>query len=319
MRLYEGVAATIGETERHELNKSAIRAQPPAPTTSTLKWHPAPPDLARCVLGFVHRDDSSVGAVMRLLPEVRCSIQINLADPYWLRERRRGAPWAMLPTVALWGPRYEWAYGFANQHIKVYATALTAAGFAALTQQSAARMVNRVVSLDAFQPALAAAIQPKLNEAFDAWRRRAIALLRPFFVAHTAPVDPVAGALNVLSVAHGDAVEQAARVVGLSQRQFRRVFKTFYGVSPKHYQRAVRVDRMIRQMHSAPWELDADPDAPIAFADQAHAIREFRALTGVTPNAYRRAKSNGEATLRSLPAQVQAPKRALGDSHSDRC
>ena len=69
----------------------------------------------------------------------------------------------------------------------------------------------------------------------------------------------------------------------------------------------LRVDRMIRSLHDAPWEADAWADAPIAFADQPHAIREFRALTGLTPRAYVRAKRSGDATLRSVSGDPSAP------------
>ena len=64
---------------------------------------------------------------------------------------------------------------------------------------------------------------------------------------------------------------------------------------------------MIRSLHDAPWEADAWADAPIAFADQPHAIREFRALTGLTPRAYVRAKRSGDATLRSVSGEPSAP------------
>ena len=67
------------------------------------------------------------------------------------------------------------------------------------------------------------------------------------------------------------------------------------------------VDRMIRRLHDAPWEADAWAEAPIPFADQPHAIREFRALTGLTPRAYVRAKRSGDATLRSVSGDPSAP------------
>jgi AraC-like DNA-binding protein len=103
-------------------------------------------------------------------------------------------------------------------------------------------------------------------------------------------------------------VAAAAEAAGLSERQFRRLFRARYGVAPKRYQRAVRVDRMLRQIHPRPWEADAHAERPIAFADQPHAIREFRALTGLTPGQYVRAKAQGDATLRSVYApDVQPP------------
>jgi AraC-like DNA-binding protein len=49
---------------------------------------------------------------------------------------------------------------------------------------------------------------------------------------------------------------------------------------------------------------EAEPD----FADQAHMIREFKALTGVTPGAYVRSKrQHNDPTLRSVVAEGIAP------------
>lgn len=292
-----------------DTSRGLKKSDSPAAARATLAIHPPPADLAAQIFGFVHRDDDAAGHVVRVLPEMRASIQIMTADPYWLRGARSDAPWERLPRVSLWAPKYDWCYGFAAGHIKAYATGLTVAGLYAITQRPASQLVNQVIALSDIDAALAHDIDVQAEEPFDVWRIRAAARLRDVFSAAPAIEDPVAASLDILATEESSAVARAAEAVGLSERQYRRLFIRFYGVSPKHYQRAIRVDRMIRRLHEFPWETDAYGEAPIQFSDQPHAIREFRAMTGLTPRAYLHAKQNRDATLRSVPVEgIAAPR-----------
>lgn len=260
---------------------------------------PAPADLSPFVSAFVRRDDPAAGGVVRFLPEVRGSIQIMLADRVWQRDAADGSLWSATPRVGLWGPRYSWCYGFAARHIRAYAVLLTYAGLRAITSTPTPRIVDRIPPLEAFNRDLARALTPNTDETFAAWRLRAENSLRAVF-AGAAVRGPTHQALDILATCEGGAVALAASASGLSERQFRRTFLDAVGVSPKLYQRALRVDRMIRQSHVAPWETDSFGDVPIPFADQPHAIREFRAMTGIAPGDYLRAARAGARTLRSV-------------------
>lgn len=265
-----------------------------------LAFHAPPAGLAPFMSGFVLRDEQVDGRAVRLLPEVRASVQIMLGDPYWVREQGEDQTWQMLPRIALWGPRYDWGYGFSARSLTCFAVGLTPAGFRAITRGPANMWLNRVGGLDALAPALAAAIDPRECEPFTVWMARVIPVFEAVFAgAAPAPFD-WPGVTGTLAEEAGGAVRKAADAAGLSERQFRRVFEELSGVTPKRYQRALRVDRMIRQLHPAAWEADGAPDIPIPFADQPHAIREFRALTGLTPTDYVRLKTGADRTLRSV-------------------
>ena len=74
--------------------------------------------------------------------------------------------------------------------------------------------------------------------------------------------------------------DDRGRSPALSDRHRRRVFQTAVGLSPKQVERIARFQRLLG-------ELAAVGSSEFAgFYDQAHAIREFRALAGVTPGAY---------------------------------
>ncbi|MCP5474487.1 MAG: helix-turn-helix transcriptional regulator [Rhodanobacteraceae bacterium] len=301
------------------MKNSDIKTMPhlpsPEPVTcddgaSTLVIQPPPARLARHVFAFVHRNDHQGGQVVRWLPEPRMSIQIFLADPCFVRENPEGAAWRSLPRIGLWGPRYNWAYGYIERHIRVYAVGLTPTGLRALWPGSAAELVNQVVDLREHHRGLAEQLALIPDENFDAWRQRAAEHLHDYLKPALQPDDALSAALNVLATGEGRSVADAAAIAGLSERQFRRVFEQRLGVSPKRYQRAIRVDRMLKQLHAQPWEGDEFADQPIPFADQPHAIREFRAMTGITPGQYLHAKQRGDATLRSVPMPGIAPPAA---------
>lgn len=280
---------------------------PPSAAQGVLTVVPPPPDLAGVVAGFVRRIDPGCGGVVRILPEVRVSLQVQAADCYWIREQRDGSPWRRVPRVSAWGPRHRWGWGYARRDISAFGVLLTAAGMAALTRTPATARVNEVLPVAAFDPDLAAALDAAADEAFDAWVARAAQALRTAFQARPVDADPVAASLPILAVAEGEVAARAAAACGLSERHYRRLFRQLHGASPKLYQRLMRVDRKLRELHARPWEADPWLDTPIPFADQPHLIREFRALTGLTPRDYARAKQAGDATLRSVANLPGAP------------
>jgi AraC-like DNA-binding protein len=97
---------------------------------------------------------------------------------------------------------------------------------------------------------------------------------------------------QALRVAHGaQRVDALVRASGYSHRQFNALFRRAVGLSPKAYVRVLRFQSVLQQSHRlaalqapADW---ADLALQAGFSDQAHFNREFRAMAGVTPEAYR--------------------------------
>lgn len=268
-----------------------------------------PSDLAPWVIGFVQRDDTSGGRVVVVLPEARASIQVMVGDDYWLREQASEV-WEAVPRVGFWGPRYKWAYGFAARRIKVFAVGFTPEGAKALTGLDATPLLQIVNPAQRVAP-IDCSVAPA--EAFEAWVARMTRALRDHFRGVERNELDWGAALHVLATSAGGAIRDAAAPTGLSERQFRRLFRGRYGVSPKQYQRVLRVDRLLRQLHPAPWEVDALADEPIAFADQPHVIREFKAMTGMTPAEYVRRKAvENDRVIRSVIADGVAPPKIVG-------
>lgn len=81
-------------------------------------------------------------------------------------------------------------------------------------------------------------------------------------------------------------VERAAQLAGLSARQLRRVVTEHVGLPPKHLARVLRFQRALRQVVSGRTGFAALA-ADEGYADQAHMIREFVALSGSSPKFWR--------------------------------
>lgn len=283
-----------------------------AARAGSLTWRESPADLARFVMSFVHRDEVVDGKVVRVLPELRASIQVMADAQYWRRGPALGAAWRQLPKVSLWAPQHDWGYGFATGRIQAFGVLLTGEAMRLLLGRPVSEVANEILNLGDVNPDLAFCLHPRPAEPFDTWMERVCAGLRAAFVAAPDATDPIQPTLDILATAETSAVGRAAQAAGLSERHYRRLFRELHGVTPKRYQRGLRVDRMLRQLHHRPWEADPHPEHPISFADQPHAIREFRALTGLTPAQYARAKLSGDATLRSVAAPGVAPPAGAG-------
>lgn len=81
-------------------------------------------------------------------------------------------------------------------------------------------------------------------------------------------------------------VDQAAAGAGLGVRGLQRLFAGYVGIGPKAVLARYR-------LHDAAAALDAGADdlaalaASLGWFDQAHFSRDFRAVVGTTPSAYR--------------------------------
>lgn len=128
---------------------------------------------------------------------------------------------------------------------------------------------------------------------------------------------PVIGALHPV-VAHalgrlalGDDVAAVVATTGYSHRAFIELFRRAVGLAPKRWARVQRLSRALAAPPSAPWAVVADA---AGYSDQAHLAREFRALTGVTPGAYRAAApaQSHHVVVKNLQDAPKQPKHRGG-------
>jgi AraC-like DNA-binding protein len=121
-----------------------------------------------------------------------------------------------------------------------------------------------------------AAVRRVLSDAVATRARRAF--------SRSLPVERAVAFLE----AHGGVVpvHAVAAEAGVGERQLERLFDHWVGFGPKMLARVVRTRRATRAITRGAIASWASFAADCGYADQAHLIREFRALTGVTPRVY---------------------------------
>lgn len=153
---------------------------------------------------------------------------------------------------------------------------------------------DRVLDLSATRPALCAELlsaareldpEPVLRRIGDALARLPRPRLDPKLQAFWRASRDGGGAGRVADMA--DAEE-------MSERDLRSRVRRQIGVSPKRWLRVQRLASRLRELHPCAW---TGPSLPPDFFDQAHEIHEFRAMIGVTPDAYRRMKAAGDRRM----------------------
>jgi len=85
------------------------------------------------------------------------------------------------------------------------------------------------------------------------------------------------------------AIGQLVKQSGYSHRRFIALFRGMTGLAPKQYARMLRFDRVLGQFVMDPGRPWVDLALEAGYSDQAHFNREFLAIAGMSPQAYRRA------------------------------
>jgi AraC-like DNA-binding protein len=163
---------------------------------------------------------------------------------------------------------------------------------AALLDAPLDALCDRHVPLDALWGRLAAELEESLASAPPAERVACTERLLTQRLARAGALardaDTVAQAVALMRRARGGAaVRDVAAALGVGERWLQRAFGHQVGYGPKMLGRVVRLQHAVRLLRERgeprPWTTIAY-DA--GYADQAHLVREFRALAGITPAAY---------------------------------
>ncbi|TFH88566.1 AraC family transcriptional regulator [Billgrantia azerbaijanica] len=169
---------------------------------------------------------------------------------------------------------------------------LPGAGYAVMGEELAALVGPSMIPGDALRHLALASLQQRLREAPDLPRRiallerRLLAAVRRGVARHPA----LPASLAWLQQRHGQgAIEALVAQLPIGQRRLERLFKRHVGLSPKQYARMLRIEHgraLIKRGQGRTPLTDTALEA--GYCDQAHFIHDFKAVTGLTPGAYRR-------------------------------
>lgn len=99
--------------------------------------------------------------------------------------------------------------------------------------------------------------------------------------------EAVNGLLEGMGKARLSTLKEIAADMGYSLRWIEKLHKEYTGIAPGEMQRILRFNKFIGKMY-----LHGNASAQLAldsgYYDQAHAIREFRKLAGITPGSFAR-------------------------------
>ncbi|MDN6887050.1 helix-turn-helix domain-containing protein [Variovorax sp. CAN2819] len=85
------------------------------------------------------------------------------------------------------------------------------------------------------------------------------------------------------------AIGQLVQQSGYSHRRFIALFRGMTGLAPKQYARMLRFDHVLGQFAIQPDRPWVELALEAGYSDQAHFNRDFKAIAGMSPQAYRRA------------------------------
>jgi methylphosphotriester-DNA--protein-cysteine methyltransferase len=267
--------------------------------------YPPPPGLAAHVecLWWL-RQPRPAGAPQTIYPDGRCELIVHLATPPRCWDALRG-----------WHPQARTL--FAAQ--RVGAVRLEAIGpldcigirlrpevSNVLLRGAGLRHRDQVVDLAALDPAFSRA----LARAARGFARRPQSLWKLLARRiEEVPVDArVTAAIERLERDAGRTrIDSLARAAALSMRGFQVRFRAAVGLTPKEYARLTRLQVTLRALDTSDGKL-SQLASDGGFADQAHATRELRRVTGHTPARLRaelRRDRDGDAAVRLAAAFVR--------------
>jgi AraC-like DNA-binding protein len=194
----------------------------------------------------------------------------------------------MAPRLALTGLRERIRAHEHGKNSAVLTVALTAAGGAALLRHDVDDVFNTTVALDGIlgQTAELNELLEQLAEAGSHTHR--FQAVERFLTARSADVQPdtfVSAAISSIEMTCGKVrIEDLAQSFGVSQSTLERRFRRVAGASPKKFASIVRLQHVVRLRATG---ADFTSIAHAAgYYDQSHFIKDFKQITGFTPEAY---------------------------------
>jgi AraC-like DNA-binding protein len=266
--------------------------------------HPVPEDLRSHIACLWHlTDPAPAGVLQTIYPDGCCELIVHLAKPPRGWDAQRG-----------WHDQA--ATLFAAQHlspVKLRAEGpLDCVGLRLQSEVSTTlggltRVRDRILDLAEVDPGLSRALRRAVGR-FIAGQPSPLWSLVERRIAGT-PVDVmVAAAVARLRAQAGSTrIDHLAKSLKVGVRSLQTRFRRQVGLTPKEFARVVRLRATLRALDEGSASI-SDLAADAGFADQAHAARELRRVTGLAPARLRaamRADPDGEVAVRLAAAFVR--------------
>jgi AraC-like DNA-binding protein len=246
------------------------------------------PSLRHVVRSFGERRAVMGGcAVIRAIPARPHQIlSIYLAEPF--RVRVGDGPLSLAPEAVVVGPQTNFHTQISmSGAVHVFNILFQPTGFHRLIDVDMAALVNLGIDCTDVIGARASALVDGVCLAAD-FSARVAAAERWIagMLDQAEPADAIGHASRLLVATRGQArIDALVARSGLSARQFQRCFVRQVGLPPKLYARMVRFESALALHRNAPSKPWTEIVHQTGYFDQAHFIRDSRALAGAAPCA----------------------------------
>lgn len=130
------------------------------------------------------------------------------------------------------------------------------------------------------------------------------------------PAHPVRQAASALLQRHGRIpLDALATASSLSRRHFERTFVEQIGMAPKRYARVARFQFALHLKRQRPALTWTEISQTAGYFDQAHLIKDFRALAGAVPSSFLRLLVDPQG--RGWASDVDARRPAMSRSYNE--
>lgn len=245
-----------------------------------------PPDLADDVEAFIMRSADTIAADFAIFPAARAELMFHFADPV-LAATDGASRFSPVWRAALLGPRTRRCRQYAGPRIDWLIVQLTPSGCRRFLGLAFADIVGRDAPLEDIMPR-ADLLWQRLSAASEADERTALVI--DWLRDRPARPSGDAALSRLASFSRIRAVRSVGRLAGLAEtgeRRLRQRFAAEIGMPPRQWLSLMRANRFLWSLHPGA------PPGDFEFADDSHAIREFKRFAGMTPRIYLALKAAG--------------------------
>jgi len=268
--------------------------------------YPPPAALADHVECLWHlRQPRPAGTAQTIYPDGRCELIVHLATPPRCWDAVSG--WHLQARTLFAAQRVVAVRLEAAAPLDCLGVRLRPAASNLLLRGAAVRFRDRVVDLAALDPAFSRSLV-RAARRFAGGSEAALWKLLASRCGPS-PIDNrmVAAIERLQRDAGRSRIDALARAAALSMRGFQLRFHAAVGLAPKEFARLTRLQATLRALDASDASI-SDLASDGGFADQAHATRELRRVTGHTPARLRaelRRDRDGDAAVRLAAAFVR--------------
>jgi AraC-like DNA-binding protein len=193
-----------------------------------------------------------------------------------------------IPPDAIYGPRTSASRIQAAGSMRIFGIGILPAGWAALTNESAAAFANRIIPAADLLGAAASDLRSELEacSTLDAMAECATMFMRAAIEANdTVPLWFTRAVDSWLQTSLDPAFDDLIAATGQPRRKAEAMIKQLYGATPKllaRKYRALRTANLIAHGDGTWQDYAAEH-----YYDQSHCIRDIKEFIGITPSAIR--------------------------------